>query len=49
MYLHQKRGCSSMSYKILFSRSTTNRIAYGGANLVPIDIPLNSFKMLKNI
>ena len=41
------RGCSSMSSKILSSRSAINRIAYGGANLVPIAVPLNCFKFIE--
>ena len=32
-----------MSCKILSARSVINRTAYGGANLVPIAVPLNSF------
>ena len=43
-YLHHMRGCSSMSSKILSSRSALNIIAYGGANLVTIVVPLNCFK-----
>ena len=39
------RGCSSISSKILSSKSTINRIAYGGANLVSIAAPLNYFKV----
>ena len=39
------RGCSSLSSKILSSRSAINRIAYGGANLVPIAVPLTLFKV----
>ena len=38
-------GCSSMSSKILSSVSSINRIAYGGANLVQIAVPLNCFKV----
>ena len=37
-YLHYIRACSSMSSKILSSRSVINIIAYSGANLVPIHI-----------
>ena len=45
IYLHHLRGCSSVSFKILSTRSAINIIAYGGANLVPIAVPLNCFKV----
>ena len=45
IYLHHMRGCSSMPFKIISSRSVINMIAYGGANLLPIAVSLNCFKV----
>ena len=44
VYLQHLFGCSSMSSKILSSRSVISITAYGGANVVPIDLSLNCFK-----
>ena len=43
--LHHMRGFSSISCKIISSRSRMNRIAYGGANVVLIAIPLYCFNV----
>ena len=40
VYLQHLFGCSSMSSKILSSRSVISITAYGGANVVPIDLSL---------
>ena len=45
IYLYHMRGFSSIYFKMLSSRSAINIIAYGGANLVPIAVPLNCFKV----
>ena len=43
--LHHMHGCSSMSSKILFSRSAINIIAYSGTNLVLNAVTLNFFNV----
>ena len=43
--LHHMRGFSSISCKIISSRSPMNRMAYGGANVVPFAIPLYCFNV----
>ena len=48
IYLHHMHGCSSMSSKILSSWSAINIIAYSGANLVSIAVPLNCFKVFSS-
>ena len=45
IYLYHVYGSSSMSSKILSSRSVINIIAYGGANVVRITVPLNCFQV----
>ena len=46
MYLQHMRDCSSISSKILSSRSTRmDIIPYGGTSLVPIAVPFNCFKV----
>ena len=44
VYLQHLFGCSSMSSKILSSRSVINIIAYGGTKVVPVDVSYNCFK-----
>ena len=44
MYLHQTSGLKLQSFKIRSSRSPIKIIAYGGAILVPMAIPLSCLK-----
>ena len=44
MYLHHTSGLKLQSCKIRSSRSPIKEIAYGGAILVPTDVPLSCLK-----
>ena len=37
-------GCSFASPKSLSTESTINSMAYGGENLIPVDVPCNVLK-----
>ena len=46
MYLHRIIGFSSKAFRIFSSKSAINKIAYEGANFVPIAVPRTCLKVI---